>query len=60
MECVSPRMMSELLDRVHNSTDVLRAELERVMEVCDIVPDDVTVILDPRMCLRALRRAGTF
>ena len=59
IECVSPRMMSELLDRVHNSEDVLREELERVMEVCDLVPDDVTVTLDPRMCLRALRRAGT-
>lgn len=59
IECVSPRMMSELADRVDHSTDILRAEMERVMEVCDLVPDEVAVTLDPRMCLRALRRAGT-
>ena len=57
---VSPRMMSELLQRVDRSGAVLQAELKRVTEVCDILPDDVVITFDPCMCLRALERAGTF
>ena len=57
---VSPRMMSELLQRVDRSGAVLQAELERVTGAWRHTARRGGHHLRSLACLRALERAGTF
>ena len=54
-EYLSPQFVSRLHHRLQGA---LTEEVQRITRVVNIVPIEVDIVIDPRTCLRALRRMG--